>query len=194
MCNITSDPSTPTETEAAKKVRRAAERARRKANKKCKKNETLVACSQNFNGGSSREKMEEISRQMQQQKIGIVFGQEGRRPNENHGRWDTGEVFIGFGGKQNKQSNKLKEGNFFVLNSEWKEAFMRGGKQTKMCSSRLASIRIPISSGRHLHLLNVHHPDSSKTVPVRRAFQLLLEKAFGDRGERDIMIAMGDWH
>ena len=109
-------------------------------------------------------------------------------------RWDTGEVFIGFGGKLDKQSNKLKEGNFFVLNSEWKEAFIRGGKQTKMYSSRLVSIRIPVSGGRHLFLLNVHYPDSSKTVPVRRAFQLLLEKAFSDKGERDIMIAMGDWN
>ena len=87
--NVNSATPTPTETPAEKKKRRAAERARRKENKKRNQNEVLIACSQNYNGSSSRDKMEETSRQMQRQKIGIAFGQEGRRPRDTFERWDT---------------------------------------------------------------------------------------------------------
>jgi hypothetical protein len=97
MYNDDSVTPPPAETPAEKKKRRPAERARRKENKKKKQNEILIACSQNYNGSSSRDKTEETPRQMQRQKIGIVFGQEGRRPSENLERWDTARYLLASG-------------------------------------------------------------------------------------------------
>ena len=184
----------PGETAEEKKIRRAKERAGRKKNKREKKNETLICCSQNYNGSSTREKMEESSRQMRNQKIGIIFGQEGRNPTQSMERWDTGEIFIGFGAKVTTGTNRVKEGNFFILDATWREAFVRGGKQMKMYSPRLATITIPLQGGRQLYLLNAHCPDSSKSSAIRKAFQLLLEEALGNKGHDDILVAMGDWN
>ena len=177
-----------------KKLRRARERAGRKKNKREKKNETLTCCSQNYNGSSTREKMEGSSRQMRHQKIGITFGQEGRNPTQLVERCDTGEIFIGFGAKATTGSNRVKEGNFFILDATWRDAFVRGGKQMRMYPPRLVTITIPLQGGRHLHLVNAHCPDSSKPSAVRRAFQLLLEEALGNKGHDDVLLAMGDWN
>ena len=51
-----------------------------------------------------------------------------------------------------------------------------------------------MQEGRHLHLVNAHCPDSSKASSVKKAFQLLLEEALGNKGHDDILIAMGDWN
>jgi len=182
------------ETPEEKKVRRAAERARRKMNKKRNQNDVLIACSQNYNGSSSRDKMEETSRQMQRQKIGIVFGQEGRRPSDNLERRDTGELFIGFGEKPQAGPNTLKDGNFFILDAEWKHAFVRGGKQMTKHSPRLVTIRIPIHGGKHLYLVNAHFPDSSKSKAVKQAYQLLFERAMNEKGHNDVVLVMGDFN
>ena len=102
-------------------------------NKRKNNDDSIVTCSQNYNGSSSREKLEETSREMRAQKIGIVFGQEGRRPKNQIQRWDTGEAFIAFGGEESKTDgdNRKKDGNFFVLNEKWKDRFVRVGKQSK---------------------------------------------------------------
>jgi hypothetical protein len=63
----------------------------------------------------------------QNQKIGIVFGQEGRRPAQQRERWDTGECFIGLFGEKKTAENIKKGGNFFALNAECKHAFIRRG-------------------------------------------------------------------
>jgi endonuclease/exonuclease/phosphatase family metal-dependent hydrolase len=131
---------------------------------------------------------------MRDQKIGIIFGQEGRNPTQSMERWDTGETFIGFGAKATTGSNRVKEGNFFILDATWRDAFVRGGKQMKMHSPRFATITIPLQGGRYLYLLNAHCPDSSKSSAVRKAFQLLLEEALGNKGRDDMLLAMGDWN
>jgi hypothetical protein len=122
-----------------------------------------------------------------------MFGQEGRNPTQLVERWDIGEIFIGFGAKATTGSNRAKEGNFFILDATWRDAFVRGGKQLKMCSPRLVTIMLPLQGGRHLHLINAHCPDSSKPSEVRKAFQLLLEEALGNKGHDDVLLAMGDW-
>jgi hypothetical protein len=82
------------ETAVEKKERYVDEKKVRKQNKKLGHSEMLVACSQNFNGNSSREKIEEAARVMSDKKIGIVFGQEGSRPANSVERFDTGHLFI----------------------------------------------------------------------------------------------------
>ena len=153
-----------------------------------------MCCSQNYNGSSTRENMEGPSRQMRHQKIGIMFGQEGRNPTQLVGQRDTGQIFIGFGAKATTGSNRVKEGNFFILDATWRDAFVRGRKQMKMYSPRLVTITIPLQGGRHLYLVNAHCPDSSKPSAVRKASQLLLEEALGNKGHDGILLAMGDWH
>ena len=71
--------ATVSETAMEKKKRYNDEKKVRKQNKKLGHSDMLVACSQNFNGSSSREKIEEAVRIMSDTKIGIIFGQEGRR-------------------------------------------------------------------------------------------------------------------
>ena len=123
-----------------------------------------------------------------------MFGQEGRNPTQLVGQRDTGQIFIGFGAKATTGSNRVKEGNFFILDATWRDAFVRGGKQMRMYPPRLVTITIPLQGGRHLHLVNAHCPDSSKPSAVRRAFQLLLEEALGNKGHDDVLLAMGDWN
>ena len=77
---------------------------------------------------------------MTDQKIGIVFGQEGRRPKNVVERFDSGHLFIAFGGLGSRsESNMKKDGNFFILDEKWKRAFVRGGKQKKRFCPRLVT-------------------------------------------------------
>ena len=179
-----------------KRIRRKNEKKQRKMNKRKNNDDSIVICSQNYNGSSSREKLEETSREMRAQKIGIVFGQEGRRPKNQIQRWDTGEAFIAFGGEESKTDgdNRKKDGNFFVLNEKWKDRFVRGGKQKKRYCPRLVTIRVPVHRNKNLYLVNVHFPDSGKSAQTRNAYQQRFEEALKERKRDDIMIVMGDFN
>jgi exonuclease III len=191
----TSLQTTASETAAENKQRYSDEKKVRKQNKQLGHSDMLVACFQNFNGSSSREKIEEAVRVMSDQNIGIVFGQEGRRPVNSVERFDTGHLFIAFGGLGSRSaSNMRKDGNFFTLNEKWKNAFARGGKERKRFCPRLVTLRIPLQNNKALYLVNVHSPDSSKSAATKRAFQLRLEMALREKRATDVMIVMGDFN
>jgi exonuclease III len=181
------------ETVEEKKQRFRGEKAARKKNKKTGNSEMLVACSQNFNGSSSRDKLEEAARIMTDQKICIIFGQEGRRPRNVVERFDSGHLFIAFGGLGSRsESNLKKDGNFFMLDEKWKRAFVRGGKQKKRLCPRL--VTLSLQNNKSLRLVNVHFPDSSKPIATREAFQLRFEMALGEKKASDIVLLMGDFN
>jgi hypothetical protein len=69
--NLECKPQSVSETVVEKKERCACEKKARKQNKKLGHSEMLVACSQNFNGSSSREKIEEAARIMSFKKSGL---------------------------------------------------------------------------------------------------------------------------
>ena len=124
-----------------------ATRERRKREKKVRnanKHRTVSlfrAATQNFNGGSGQEKLEELVRNMVKRNLGIVFGQEGRRRDDKIERWDTGEIFISAGSPNN---SRKKDGNFFVLSGYWAKAFIRGGKRMKVYNPRLMTLSLPL--------------------------------------------------
>jgi endonuclease/exonuclease/phosphatase family metal-dependent hydrolase len=179
-----------------KRMRRKKEKKQRKLNKRKNNDVSIVMCSQNYNGSSSREKLEETSREMRAQKIGIVFGQEGRRPAAQIQRRDTDEAFITFGGGDttNDNDNRKEDGNFFVLDNKWRELFAREGKQKRRCYPRLVTIRMPLHHNKSLYLVNVHWPDQGKSAAIRSAYQKRFEQALQDKHINDVMIVMGDFN
>ena len=58
----------------------------------------------------------------------------------------------------------------------------------------MVTLRIPLQNNKALYLVNVHSPDSSKSAATKRAFQLRLEMALGEKRETDVMIVMGDFN
>jgi exonuclease III len=137
--------------------------------------------------------LEEIHLQMKQLHIGIVCGQEGRRPTASMTRWDTEELLVAFEDVTDNTSMK-KDGNFFVLDSHWKAAFLRGGKQMKRFCPRLVTIRVPLTHTfyKHVYVINAHAPDESKAVGVRRAFRERLDDALHQAQVDDLVILAGD--
>ena len=183
------------ESKMERRERRRREKQERKLRRRKDEHEKIIAYTQNFNGSLSEDKREEVSRQMRRQKIGIVFGQEGRRPKATIERWDTGELLIAFGDcKKNNANGMKKDGNFFVLDDKWKQAFIRGGKQKKRYSPRLVSIRLPLRQGKYLHLLNAHFPDQGQKRATITAFRELFQTAMGEMKQEDVNIVGGDFN
>ena len=182
------------ESKVMKKMRRHEERQIRKTNKKKNLCEQMIMASQNFNGSFNEEKVEEMRLQMQRQHIGITCGQECRHQITSRERWDSGELLITFGTKneRNTSNNMIKEGNVIFLNKYWAKAFLQGGKQKKKYNDRLVTIRLPLRNRQTLYVINCHYPDSGKSKAIRRVFQLKLEQAISDTKNNDIMVLIGD--
>ena len=177
----------------ATRERRKREKKARNANKH-RTADLFRAATQNFNGGSGQEKLEELVRNMVRRNLGIVFGQEGRRRDDRIERWDTGEIFISAGSPNNSNNSRKKDGNFFVLNGYWAKAFVRGGRRMKIYNPRLMTLSLPLPGKKWLYLVNVHFPDSGKTKSIRDAYWVAFEKCVNARDRDDIPIIMGDFN
>ena len=176
---------------SSRRASRYAFRQQQKLNKK--KGKILSICTQNFNGTMGEVQVEEAYLQMQRLRVGILCGQEGRRPTSAMTRWDTNELFIAFETENEFENvNMKKDGNFFILSAEWKDAFVKGGKQMKRFCPRLVAIRIPISATSSLYIINIHTPDDSKPKLVRDMFAQRLEMAIGEAKSGDILVMAGD--
>ena len=152
-------------------------RQQQKKNKKNGNREHLSIVSQNFNGVMNENQLEEVHLQMRQHRIGIVCGQEGRRPTKSMTRWDTEELFVAFEESSENVSMK-KDGNFFILDAKWKAAFLQGGKKMKRFCPRLVTLRLPLrTTNSYLYIINIHTPDDSKSLAIRRDFQHRFEEA-----------------
>ena len=171
---------------------RQTERRKQKENKKKGKDAALTVVSQNFNGIMNEEQLDEAHLSMKKLGVGIMCGQEGRRPTTSMTRWDTEELLIAFEEPGAQQGNMKKDGCFFLLSAKWKDAYVRGGKQRRRYCPRLVTIRVPLQQGGNLYLVNVHCPDDSKAPAVILAFQQLLEQALDDAQPGDITLLIGD--
>ena len=93
---------------------RPLQRQQQKRNKKKGKRDHLSIVSQNFNGVMNESQLDEIHLQMKQHCLGIICGQEGRRPTKSMTRWDTNELFVAFEEPSENVSMK-KDGIFFFF-------------------------------------------------------------------------------
>jgi hypothetical protein len=174
----------------ATRERRKREKKARNANKH-RTASLFRAATQNFNGGSGQEKLEELVRNMVKRNLGIVFGQEGRRRDDKIERWDTGEIFTSAGSPNN---SRKKDGNFFVLSGCWAKAFIRGGKRMKVYNPRSMTLSLPLPGRKWLCLINVHFPDGGKTKSVRDAHWVAFEKCVNAMDGDETPIIMGDFN
>ena len=185
--------ATKRESKTEKKERRRNERRARKIRKKTNSTQTLVIATQNVNGSINEAKKEEAAMQMRALKIGIVCGQEGRRTTRSMERWDTGELYIACGKNDDRDVARKKDGNFFILNEEWKQAYVRGGKQIRRYNPRLVTLRLPLQNRRHVYIINAHVPDGDKKKNDERAkFFIDLSAALEATKDNDICILAGD--
>jgi hypothetical protein len=85
-----------TEKLEAKRARRKREKLACKPKKSRNQDELFRAATQNFNGNgeSGEEKTEEAASNIKLRKLGVVFGQEGRRCQNKIERWDAGELLL----------------------------------------------------------------------------------------------------
>jgi exonuclease III len=184
------------ETDGAKNARRQEERRSRKSNRGKRTSEQIVSmATQNFNGIMGEKQMEEAYLSMKQRNIGILFGQEGRRPKHSETRWDSEELLVAYEDEiLHACTNMKKDGNFFILSAAWKEAFLKGGKVMKRFCPRLVTMRLPAGNGVNIYLINAHWPDDSKPLALREAFQRRLETAISEAKSDDLMVMGGDWN
>jgi exonuclease III len=153
----------------------------------------LNICTQNFNGIMGENQMEEAYLQMKKLDIGILCGQEGRRPSQAITRWDTEELMITFESDNIMGNTSMKkDGNFFILSATWKDAFLKGGKQMMRYCPRLVTIRLPLGPSTNLYLINYHYPDSGKTLAIRQSFQERLDRAVSATRPGDVLVLAGD--
>ena len=153
----------------------------------------FITATQNFRGAHTEEAREEVRVQMKRQGIDLICGQESwLQEDRSQERWETGEVFINCGGQSD---NKRKhDGVSFFLSSKMASKFEKGGRQIKKYSSRLATLRLPLSKKTRLYIINAHCPDSSQTQTAKTNFQVLFEKALQNAKQNETLLVMGDFN
>ena len=160
---------------------------------KVKVKKGMVIVTQNFRGGLKDEAgREEAVLQLRRQHIDVICGQESGLPKDIQlKRWDTGELFISGGDKDNKRS---RAGNVFILSRRMAEAYLKGGSQfTKHCP-RLLSIQIPVNK-KTVHIVNPHFPDSDrKKVKELEAYKIRVYDVLQKVPRKHLLVWAGDFN
>jgi hypothetical protein len=167
--------------------------------KKSRHREKVVIGIQNLRGlGHDEDKIEDLTRAMEENNMGIAMVTETWKESTDDGRLDSGHLFIS-AGISRRRGCRGTQGVGFLLSPKMATIYEESGRQFEDHGGRLATLRLPVKkTGRkgdfHLYLVVVYAPISTVHGARRQSFMDNLQGLMEKKREGGILVVGGDFN
>ena len=146
-------------------------------------------------GGESQDKLEDITREMDEAKIDVLIVTETWCESKDEGRLDSGHLLL-TSGIGRRRGCRGTQGVGFLLSQKMASVYEESGRNFTGHGGRLATLRLPLQAhgSTHLYLIAAYAPVSNAGRQLQQTFHDDLDTLMGKAKQQEVMLVGGDFN